>query len=161
MVVSQHLRFNLARLLLAGLTLAGCASPPGNSGDARYFDTPQAVVPVVTEWLRQEDWRTLACYYDLKGSAVSRWELETGRFFLRAERPPVAHPGVAWRIREPFQPGFKFDHVEPAARPGVVRVVVALAIDEGDGMTQRAVASFLLRRSSHGYQLLPNPKPSS
>jgi hypothetical protein len=148
------------------LTLfAGCASRGAEpaarpaAGSAKFFESPQQAVSRSEELLRKQDWSTLASYYDLSGSGVDRSELTSGRFFMRSDRPSGAHPGVDWRYKQPFAPGFKFDHVEPTDRPDVQQVIVSISIDQGGGMVQKGLKSFLLRKSARGYQLLPNPPP--
>src|SRR5689334_9707968 len=110
-------RYPFCPVLLLSL-LVGCASHrAAQATSTRYFESPQQAVSLVDELLRKQDWPTLASYYDLSGSGIGRAELSSGKFFLRNERPAVAHPGIDWRIKEPFPPGFKFDHVEPTDRP--------------------------------------------
>ena len=120
-----------------------------------YFSSPRAAVERVTELLRAEDWPTLARYYDLSGTSIDRAELTSGRFFLRTERPAVTHPGLPWKYRHPFTPGFTFAQALDRAEVGVVTVVVSIAIDQGDGRTQRAESDFAMRRTDKGYQILP------
>lgn len=127
------------------------------SGD-QYFSSPQEAIPRIAELLRQEDFRTLARYYDLSSSDIPLSEMESGSFFVRTERPEVAHPAGFWRYKHPFPPGFEYDSIQPAAREGVYVVSVRLSIDQGmDSPNQEALSRFYMIKSDHGWQLLPDP----
>jgi hypothetical protein len=54
-----------------------------------------------------------------------------------------------------------FDRVEPAENPNCYRVFVSIRVDQGGGMTQVGMDSFILRRSAAGYQLLLKPEAVS
>ena len=69
---------------------------------ARYFESPQKAVETITELLMKERFGELASYYDLTGSGIARSELESGAFFVRKKRPPVAQPAGFWRYKHPF-----------------------------------------------------------
>lgn len=131
----------------------------GRAGDL-YFPSPEAAVTTLTDLLRKEDWATLARYYDLSDSSISREALTSGRFFLRTERPPLTHPGLPWKYRHPFTPGFTFEKTEAPAQADVIVVVVAIEIDEGGGRIRRGVEDFSMRWSRAGYQVLP-PYPAT
>ena len=111
---------------------------------------------VVNELLRKEDWVTLSSYYDLSGSRVDRQDLESGRFFVRAETGGIHHQGFA-RYKHPFPPGFRFDQVRATEDPSVILVVVSIEIDQGGGTKQRGLSEFKMRKSAKGYQILPSP----
>lgn len=106
--------------------------------------------------LRREDWPTLARYYDLTGSSIPLEALTSGRFFLNAARPPSGHPGLPWKYRHPFTPGFTFTEVRPTAVVDVVAVTVGISIDEGGGRIRRGFSEFRMRKSTAGYQVLPD-----
>lgn len=131
------------------------AQPATAAAAPLYFASPEAAIPVITELLRREDWSTLSRYYDLTKTDIERSELESGRFFLRTEQPEGAHPAGFWRYKHPFAPGYKYFSVDDVAAVGVMQVVVAIEIDQGDGTTQRGMSDFLMRQSEHGYQILP------
>lgn len=157
----------MRRIALLGVWISicgfyGCTAATDQRGQsirpqARYFTSPEQAVTVATELLRKEDWQTLSRYYDLSGSRVDRQELESGRFFIRAEEPAGPHPGGFSRYKHPFPPGFKFDRVNATADPNVIVVVVSIEIDQGGGLKQRGLTEFKMRRSSNGYQILPPP----
>ena len=74
---------------------------------------------------------------------------------MRSDRP--AQPaGLAGRW-QPFAPGFTYAGAEPGPEPGTVSVIVLRQIDQGGGMTQRALDAFPMRKSARGYQILPRP----
>lgn len=130
-----------------------------------YFTGPKTAVTVISGLIEQSDWIALSRYYDLSGSGIDREELESGRFFVREERPPVSHPGGFWRIRHPFDPRFRYRY-HLSLSGDHVRVHLSIEIDQGGGMTQRGMDTFLLRKSGNGYQILPfetdekDPAPS-
>jgi hypothetical protein len=122
---------------------------------ARYFSSPREAVSRINELLRDQDWKTLSDYYDLSGSSVDRRELESGRFFIRTERPEKADPAGFWRYRHPFPPGFVFHHEQSTDDPNLIVVVVGIEINQGGGMRQRAFSEFKIKKSPNGYQILP------
>ena len=146
----------VAAVILIG-ALYGCATAVGttNGTAAHYFTSPEQAVTVITELLRKEDWATLSRYYDLSDSKVDRKELESGRFFIRTERPEGEHPAGFWRYKHPFPPGFKFDRVRATEDPNVIVVVVSIEIDQGGGVKQRGLSEFKMQKSAKGYQILP------
>lgn len=155
-------RFTRWRLRITGprleYTLTGALAPadvrPADSLPL-YFSSPEEAVDRITGLLRREDWPTLARYYDLAGTSIERDELTSGRFFLNRERPPNAHPGLPWKYRHPFTPGFKFSEAVDRAEVFVVTVVVTIEIDQGDGRIERGMQEFAMRQSNRGYQILP------
>jgi hypothetical protein len=134
--------------LLLHCTTALCADP-------LYFESPEKAVIACNELVRKQDWKTLARYYDLAGTGVKLAELESGEFFIRKERPANADPMGFWKTRHPFPPGFNFTGVEKTDDPAVVKVLVAVEIDQGGGPKQRSVASFFVRKSPQGWRALP------
>ena len=151
--------------LLVPSTGAPCACAPDPGPGAQlsglYFTSPREAVPVVTELLRREDWTTLTRYYDLDGSGIPRDALTSGRFFLHSARPVVAHPGLPWKFRHPFTPGFTFEETRATAAPDIVAVVVGIAIDEGGGRVRRGLSEFKMRKSAGGYRVLPDEVTST
>lgn len=147
------------------MAAAGCAAgdtstpihPKGaamNESGGLYFADPKTAVTVIAGLIAQSDWPALSRYYDLSGSDIDREELESGRFFVRTERPPVSHPGGFWRIRHPFDPRFRYRY-HLSLSGDHVRVHLGIEIDQGGGMTQRGRKTFLLRKSEKGYRILP------
>ena len=124
------------------------------TGNARYFKAPKEAVEQIRRFLLEEDWPRLSRYYDLRDSETSFEELESGRFFLQDRAPETAHPGLFWRYRHPFAPGFSYEH-HTTEDGDEVTVVISIEIDQGDGMMQSGRQEFRMRRSSHGYQILP------
>jgi hypothetical protein len=141
----------------------GCAAPdergetagPGTPAvQRRYFASPEAAVPVISNLLSSRDWATLASYYDVPAGSPLLAELKSGRAFLRADRPSSPQAAGLEEYR-PFAPGSKFVEAVPAADPSVVKVTVAREFEAGGGMKQRALRTFSMRRTAGGYQLLP------
>ena len=126
-----------------------------------YFASPQESIPIITELLRKEDWKTLSAYYDLSNFKIQQSELESGRFFINDQRPEGSHPGLPWKYKHPFAPGFKFSGVNQTDEPNVVLVNLEIEIDEGGGMVQRGFSEFKMRKGDHGYQLLPPDGPAA
>ena len=143
-------------------TLSGAKGAAMKESQDLYFTGPKTAVSEISGLIKRSEWLALSRYYDLSGSGIDRRELESGRFFVRTERPPVAHPAGFWRIRHPFHPSFRYQNHRtlPGNR---VQVHLSIEIDQGGGMVQRGVKSFLLRKSEKGYQILPfapdNPDP--
>ncbi len=130
-------------------------NPP--SGEA-YFTSPEEAVVRITEMLRQEDFGTLAGYYDLSDSNVPLEDLESGAFFIRTDRPEVAHPAGFWRYRHPFPPGFTYSGMRSTAREGVFIIRVDTSIDQGaDAPQQVGYSRFHMIKSANGWQILPDP----
>lgn len=127
----------------------------GVSGEsAAYFKSPQQAVDLIKTMLLSKSWNKLSCYYDLSGTDINRETLISGDFFIRKKRPEVTHPAGFWKYKQPFSPQFSYlsDH---NISDEIVEVTVHVEIDQGDGMIQRGMDSFKLRKSSSGYQLLP------
>jgi len=74
--------------------------------EARYFSSPRDAVAIISALLKREDFFTLASYYDLSGSAIEREELTSGDFFLRIERPAMAHSAGYCDTSTHFFPDF-------------------------------------------------------
>lgn len=145
----------LAAIFLAGGAPMGEAEERGSIGTA-WFSSPEEAVPAISEMLRSEDFRRLASYYDLTGSGIDRGELESGDFFIRRERPEVAHPGGFWRYKHPFAPGFKYSGMTSAPGEGVYTIHLRIEIEQGEGSPpQVGLDSFLMIESEKGWQVLP------
>lgn len=160
---ADHIR--LAILMSLGVALVACASSPGPgpqgkvSDQALYFDSPKQAVPAIATMLRNRDWQTLASYYDLSHSSITREALVSGRYFINAdtnaERSPPPQGELA-RYRQPFHPMFEYSGTAATDEAGVVVVEVMLEIDQGQGMPpQRVLDEFRMKQHEQGWQILP------
>jgi len=125
-----------------------------NETGGMYFESPKQAVEVISDLLSKGDWKTLSRYYDLSGTETSRRDLESGRFFLREQKPEASHPGGFWRHRHPFAPGFEYHFHHDEGKDTVV-VSLRIEIDQGAGMIQEGRTVFKMRKSAPGYQVLP------
>ncbi len=126
----------------------------------RFFSSPEEAVEKISDLLRREDFKTLAGYYDLSGSGISRTDLESGKFFIRRQRPEVCHPADDWRYKHPFSPGFKYwDKARASGSDeGVFVIRVGISFDQGvDSPVQRGYSLFLMIELDRGWQVLPQP----
>jgi hypothetical protein len=154
----------LAILASLGVALLGCASPPGPGGEgqdsdqARYFDSPKQAVPAIATMLRNRDWQTLASYYDLSDSSISREALVSGGYFINADTNAEQSPppqGELARYRQPFHPMSEYRGTAATDEAGVVVVEVMLEIDQGQGMPpQRVLDEFRMKQHEQGWQIL-------
>jgi len=128
-----------------------------NRSDAYYFSSPAEAIPFITDLLRNENFRILARYYDLSNSEIKQSELESGDFFIRKDRPEIAHPAGFWRYKHPFAPGFKFKSVQPTAKDEIYIVEVSISIDQGpDSPEQVGLSYFYMIKSDKGWKILPD-----
>ena len=122
-----------------------------------YFSSPAEAIPIITELVKTENLKVLARYYDLSNSEIKLAELESGDFFIRKERPEVAHPAGFWRYKHPFAPGFKFSSVQAAAKDPIYIVEVSISIDQGlDSPIQSGLSYFYMLKSDNGWKILPD-----
>lgn len=122
-----------------------------------FFRSTKSAVTAIRIMLRDEDWRSLARYYDLSASDIDRETLVSGEFFIRTERPEAAHPGDFWRYRHPFPPQFEYTSATPPDEAGIVTVRVSIAIEQGaDQPVQQGWQEFRMRKSAEGFQVLPD-----
>jgi hypothetical protein len=146
-------------LVLAAIAAVGCASADKSAAtsapDALYFSSPQHAVETSTTLLKARDWPTLARYYDLQGSPLTRAELAQGPFFYSDRVEGFQHPSGASKFKHPFAPGFSLMRTEPTQQPDTIKAIMLLEIDQGDGRTQRGMSAFLLRKHAAGWQILP------
>ncbi|MCK5075890.1 MAG: hypothetical protein KAR38_05915, partial [Calditrichia bacterium] len=134
----------------------GCKIRRNKIPNSKYFSSPEEAVLIITELLKKEDFKTLACYYNLSNSNVKLSELESGDFFIRKKPPEIAHPAGFWRYKHPFAPGFKFAYCQPAKKDGIYIVQVEITIEQGAGSpAQHGYSYFYMTKSSNGWQLLP------
>jgi hypothetical protein len=146
-------------MILILAIIQGCgAMSDKRTGDQRgesYFTSPEQAVEIARKLLLDEDYRTLTDYYDLSGSDIDHQELASGDFFVRKERPEVAHPGGFWRYKHPFSPGFELSNVQPTHRAGIYRVTMTITIDQGDDVPpQEGISHFQMIESPRGWQIL-------
>jgi hypothetical protein len=107
--------------------------------------------------LAKEKFKILAGYYDLSNSEIKLSELESGDFFIRKERPEVAHPAGFWRYKHPFAPGFKFKSAQPTDNDAIYIVEVSISIDQGpDSPEQTGLSYFYMIQSDKGWKILPD-----
>ena len=146
----------LSLLFFCAAAVAGCEDDMA-ADEPAYFESPRQAVEEITVMLEAKDWPALSPYYDLEGSDIARAQLVSGEFFYRTERPEAAHPGGFWRYKHPFSPAFHYVSSAPAGESGIVRVMLEVEIDQGEGSpVQRGLAEFRMRESEHGYRVLPN-----
>ena len=148
-----------SRAIALCLFLAGCITCPGTSDGAKYFTTPADAVEQITTMLERKDWPELARYYDLSDSPEDPAKLSSGEFFYTDQEPPVSHPAGFWRYKHPFAPGFELHSTRELDEPGVIEVTVMVEIDQGGGMIQRGIETFLMRQTKRGYQVMPHKAP--
>ena len=121
-----------------------------------YFPGPEASVEIITQLLISEDWSSLSSYYYLdEGNGGMIDSLLSGDYFIREERPEVAHPGGFWKYKHPFSPGFQYSSHEEISEDHI-KVNMTIEIDQGDGMIQVGRESYLLKEFKDGFKLLPD-----
>ena len=146
--------------ILLGACLTGCATSDtaaeSRPDGGQHFSSPADAVERITELLEAKDWPTLARYYDLEGSGVNPARLVSGEFFYTEQPPASAHPAGFWRYKHPFAPGFKYLRDDPVAEEtDTIVVTVMVEIDQGGGMIQRGLETFMMKKSRSGWQILP------
>ncbi len=148
--------YSLLLLFLCGCTMTQDKNHKEDSM-ARYFASPEEAVQTITELLTKEDFKTLSAYYDLSGSNLIISDLESGEFFVRREKPAVAHPAGFWRYKHPFAPGFKYNSLQPTDRKGVYLVELIVVIVQGErAPSQVGTSGFYMIQSANGWQVLPD-----
>jgi hypothetical protein len=122
-----------------------------------YFSSPADAIPIITELLKNENFKILAMYYDLSYSEIKLSELESGDFFIRKDRPEIAHPAGFWRYKHPFAPGFKYKSVQATAKDAIYIVEVSISIDQGpDSPEQIGLSYFYMIKSDKGWKISPD-----
>ncbi len=134
--------------------IAGCCQAPASNG-AKYFTNPSAAVEQITVMLEEKNWVELAKHYDLVDSPIDRVDLVSGEFYYTEEKPEVAHPAGFFKYKHPFAPGFEFKSIKELEETDIIEVTVGIEIDQGGGMIQRGLQTFLMRKSDKGYQVMP------
>ena len=142
------------------LLIFGCNSISNYKKDmssALYFSSPEEAINVITGLLQENDYKTLALYYDLRDSNVDISDLNSGDFFIREERPEVAHPAGLWHYKHPFPPGSAFQSQRPASTDSVYIIEVSLSIEQGEeSPMQIALSYFYMIKSEKGWKILPD-----
>ena len=129
----------------------------GQNYGMKYFTSPKEAVPVITQLLKQEDFKTLTKYYDLTNSDISPADLESGDFFIEKKRPVITHPAGFWRYKHPFPPGFKYSGMWPGIRERVYVISVKISLDQGtESPSQVGFSFFYMIESARGWQILPD-----
>lgn len=122
-----------------------------------YFSSPSEAVQIITELLELKNFKILAKYYDFSNSEIKLSELESGDFFIRKERPEIAHPAGFWRYKHPFPPGFIFNSVQATAKDAIYIVEVSISLDQGsDSPKQFGLSYFYMVKSDKGWKVLPD-----
>jgi hypothetical protein len=147
---------NLRIIGFAGLLLFGCSIDSSLDYNPMYFTGPASAVEQIAIMLKTKDWTELANHYDLTDSLINRSELVSGEFFYTDVEPPNAHPAGFWRYKHPFPPAFKYYSSRDLEEPNIIEVTVQVEIDQGGGMVQRGLQTFLMRKTIKGYQILPD-----
>ena len=137
------------------LTSVGCNNQSSLVDKPKYFSSPASAVKQITVMLENKDWAELSMYYDLDGSLIDRAILISGEFFYTDEKPKVGHPAGFWHYKHPFPPAFKYASSRNLEESGVIEVTVVVEIDQGGGMIQRGIQTFLMRKTDKGYQVMP------
>lgn len=125
-----------------------------NSMNPLYFENPQEAIPVIKKLLIASDWEMLSRYYDLRNSDITLEKLLTGEFFIRSDKPDVAHPGGFWRYIHPFPPAYKYHHCI-LTRDNIYEIEMSIEIDQSNGEFQKGFLSFFMIKSEKGFQILP------
>ena len=86
--------------------------------------------------------------------------LISGSFFYTDKEPAVAHPAGFWHYKHPFAPAYKFHSFRHLNEPSVIEVTVMVEIDQGYGMIQRGLQTFLMRKTKNGFQIIPHKAPT-
>jgi len=124
---------------------------------ARHFESPEAAVKQIADMLREQNFATLAMYYDLSGTGIDRATLRSGAFFVRSERSDGAHPAGLWKHKQPFAPGFGYAGHHKTRTPNVFIVDVSIRIDQGAGSPpQIGYDEFRMRQTAAGWAVLPD-----
>lgn len=118
----------------------------------RSFPDPESAVERVNALLAAEDWETLAEYYDLAGSELTREDVARWEWFEAGGRP-VADPRGRTGPHHPFPRGATYRERE-VDDSGVCRVTVELPPGLADPHGGPAVRTFALVRHDAGWRLL-------
>jgi len=104
------------------------------------FASPEAAVAELSKLLAARDWAALAACYDGAPPAVFYDEAAEG------------HAAGFDRWRHPFPPGWRYLSHEVAG--DVANIRVGIDIDQGDGMIQRGLREFRMRKSPEGWRVV-------
>ena len=161
--MKNHQLISIIVCLLLSILVLGCTKmktlTQEEKSQRKYFKSPEESIPVISDLLTNQDFKILATYYDLSSSKLNRTFLESGDFFIRKERPEVAHPAGFWRYKHPFTPGFKFHSMQPTEKESVYLVRMVIEIDQGSEYpSQQGFSEFYMIKSLKGWQILPDGK---
>lgn len=127
------------------------------SNNADFFSSPEEAIPIISELLKKNNFKTLADYYYLSGTEIDRSVLESGDFFIQNKHPEFSHPGGFWRYKHPFAPGYEYSGTRSTSRKEVYIIEVSISIDQGEGTpAQRGFSLFYMKKSDNGWQILPD-----
>jgi len=133
------------------------ANNPQDVSKTYFFSSPAEATQIITKLLKKKHFKILAKYYDLSNSEIKLSELESGDFFIRKERPELAHPAGFWRYKHPFAPGFTFNRVQATVKDAVYRIEVSISIDQGSGSPKQiGLSHFYMVKSDKGWKVLPD-----
>ena len=152
----------LVKMVTVGIVCilaAGCRETASRADAPKYFASPASAVERISSLLEEKNWPELARYYDLTGTPMDRADLVSGEFFYTDQEPAAAHPAGFWHYKHPFAPAFKFKSTRELEEPGVIEVTVGVEIDQGGGMIQWGLQTFLMRKTEQGYQVMPHKAP--
>jgi hypothetical protein len=157
----NKMKINIHIYSILMLLLFGCSMMKDSTHDEisqhKYFTSPEESVPVITDLLKNQDFKALAAFYDLNSSKIKRAEMDSGEFFIRKKRPELSHPAEFWQYKHPFAPGFKFNNIQSTEKEDVYLVQVMIVIDQGiDFPKQEGFSEFFMIKSSKGWQILPD-----
>lgn len=141
------------------IVILGCGRTTSKTVPPGHFASPAIAVEQISVMLENKNWPKLAKYYDLTDATIDLADLTSGDFFYTEERPVAAHPAGFWKYKHPFAPPFKFKSTRDLEEPGVIEVTVGVEIDQGGGLIQRGMQTFLLRKTEKGYQVMPRKSP--
>ncbi len=118
-----------------------------------YFRSPEAAVNTISALLQDEDWVTLAKYYDLSGSNFDVDQLSDGSFFLSSPSDSDNVPTNS--AQRPFTPGLHFLQSKQTHIEDIFEVTVSDKNSEHvEATSERPLQTFFLHRYPEGYQLL-------
>jgi hypothetical protein len=120
-----------------------------------YFSSPEESVEKISKLLIQENWNKLVKYYYTDETSDETLDsMKNGSYFIRTKKPESFHPGLSWKYKKPFSPSFKYSHHE-IVEGNLIKVIVYIEIDQGDGMIQRGLSYFYLLKVEKGYLIKP------
>jgi len=124
---------------------------PAVGARAAYFVTPSDSVATIARLTEQKDWATLAEYFDVSGSALSKSDLASGNLFTGR----LAHAGIRYNtLFTPFPVTARYQSEKPLGN-GQTQVVVRFRDDTAHA-SSAALGTYRLVFSPFGYQIRPD-----